>query len=89
MAQMIAEVYRPFRTADVPEDQAEATAKAVADTDRSIGDLRSEFGSLRVEFAGLRSEFNELKSDVRLLKWMMGFLLGINVLILGKLLFPG
>jgi hypothetical protein len=49
----------------VPDDKARAAAEEVANYEGEI--------------AKLRVEVSEIKSDVRLLKWMMGFVLAFQV----------
>jgi hypothetical protein len=65
MALMLGQLYDALRAGNVPDDKARAAAEEVAN-------YEGEIAKLRVEVA-------EIKSDVRLLKWMMGFVLAFQV----------
>ena len=58
-------------------EHAEAAAEAFADVFT---------GGLLVDVQSLKGDTGTLKSDVNLLKWMLGFVLALQVAILGKLL---
>ena len=62
---MLGQLYDALRAGNVPDDKARAAAEEVAN-------YEGEIAKLRVEVA-------EIKSDVRLLKWMMGFVLAFQV----------
>ena len=64
MALMLGQLYDALRAGNVP-DKARAAAEEVANYEGEIAKLRIEIG--------------EIKSDVRLLKWMMGFVLAFQV----------
>jgi phage shock protein A len=64
MALMLGQLYDALRAGNVP-DKARAAAEEVAN-------YEGEIAKLRIEIA-------EIKSDVRLLKWMMGFVLAFQV----------
>jgi hypothetical protein len=63
MALMLGQLYDALRSGNVPDDKARAAAEEVANYEGEIG--------------GLRLELGEVKADVRLLKWMMGFLIAV------------
>jgi hypothetical protein len=65
VALMLGQLYDALRAGNVPDDKARAAAEEVANYEGEIGKLRLEVG--------------EVKSDVRLLKWMMGFVLALQV----------
>jgi hypothetical protein len=65
MALMLGQLYDALRAGNVPDDKARAAAEEVAN-------YEGEIAKLRIEIA-------EIKSDVRLLKWMMGFVLAFQV----------
>jgi phage shock protein A len=65
MALMFGQLYDALRAGNVPDDKARAAAEEVAN-------YEGEIAKLRIEIA-------EIKSDVRLLKWMMGFVLAFQV----------
>ena len=62
---MLGQLYDALRAGNVPDDKAPAAAEEVAN-------YEGEIAKLRVEVA-------EIRSDVRLLKWMMGFVLAFQV----------
>jgi len=65
VALMLGQLYDALRAGNVPDDKAPAAAEEVAN-------YEGEIAKLRVEVA-------EIRSDVRLLKWMMGFVLAFQV----------
>jgi len=65
VALMLGQLYDALRAGNVPDDKARAAAEEVAN-------YEGEIAKLRVEVA-------EIRSDVRLLKWMMGFVLAFQV----------
>jgi phage shock protein A len=65
MALMLGQLYDALRAGNVPDDKARAAAEEVANYEGEIAKLRVEVG--------------EIRSDVRLLKWMMGFVLAFQV----------
>jgi hypothetical protein len=64
MALMLGQLYDALRAGNVP-DKARAPSEEVANYEGEI--------------AKLRIGITEIKSDVRLLKWMMGFVLAFQV----------
>jgi phage shock protein A len=62
---MLGQLYDALRAGNVPDDKARAAAEEVANYEGEI--------------AKLRVAVSEIKSDVRLLKWMMGFVLAFQV----------
>ena len=75
----------------MPEPQAAAIVKALADAD--VGQLatKADIADVRTEIEALRSEMNmkieSLRGEIRLLRWMGGVILAFQVLVLGKLFF--
>jgi len=65
MALMLGQLYDALRAGNVPDDKARAAAEEVANYEGEIAKLRVEVG--------------EIRPDVRLLKWMMGFVLAFQV----------
>ena len=86
----------------MPEPQAAAIVKALADADvgqlatkADIADVRTEIEALRAEInakiealrADLNMKIEALRGDNKLLRWMGGVILAFQVLVLGKLFF--
>jgi hypothetical protein len=65
VALMLGQLYDALRAGNVPDDKARAAAEEVANHEGEI--------------AKPRVEVSEIRSDVRLLKWMMGFVLAFQV----------
>ena len=61
MALMVGQLYEALRAGNVPDDEARAAAEEVANYKGELGKLRIEVG--------------EVRSDLRLVKWMVGFLI--------------
>ena len=82
-----------LKDAGFPPEQAEALARAwshVASGELPTkADLLAVKSDLEQKISGLRSdldkEISSLKADNLLLKWMVGFVMGLSLLILGKL----
>ena len=70
MALMLGQLYDARRAGNVPDDKACAAAEEVANYEGEIGKFRLEMGELRLALG-------EVKADVRLLKWMVGFLIAV------------
>ena len=86
MTTMIREVYQAFREVGASEDRAAAAAEAIQAV-RENDSRRIEDRLRRVE-EGLA----DVKADVRLMKWMLGFLLALglgNLLLLIRMAFGG
>lgn len=72
---MQSEVFKAFRSIDVPEDKAFKAAEALS---RRDPDLSSDLKTLRTDVGAL-------KTDVAVFKWMLGFVLALQVAIAVKL----
>lgn len=81
MAEMIAEVYRAFRSAGVSEEEAERAASALVQ-------LRDEpwKRNIEKEIAGIRTEISDLRGGQKLLQWMVGTNIALTVALLLKLI---
>ena len=73
MATMISEVYDAFIAAGAPEDKARKAAEALANYDQRFD---------RVEREMLRTQ-----AELTLLKWMVGFVIALDVAILIRVFF--
>lgn len=79
----------------MPEPQAAAIVKALANSDTgqlaTKADLEALRADVRTEIEALRSDMNmkieALRGDNKLLRWMGGVILAFQVLVLGKLFF--
>jgi hypothetical protein len=71
MSKAVLEIYEALKLAGVPEDKAQAAAKAVAE-------ISQEDRLSRIE-----NELIEIKGEIKLIKWMLGLIIaGILSLIL-------
>jgi len=76
MATMMGSLYNALIAANVPEEKAQAAAEeAFAGTRTHDSDIKD----LRGDIAGVRTDITDLQSDMRLLKWMVGAVLALNV----------
>ncbi len=73
MATMISEVYDAFVAAGAPEDKARKAAEASANYDR--------------RFDGIEREVLKVQTEILLLKWMVGFVIALDVAILARVFF--
>lgn len=69
MSTMIIEVYEAFKAANVPEEKAQAAAKALADYENRFNKVDSTLEKIEVEIGAL--------------KWMAGVTIAMNIAILG------
>jgi hypothetical protein len=60
----------------VPDDKARAAAEEVANYEGELSKLRLEIGE---RFREMGERIGRVEADVRLLKWMMGFVLAFQV----------
>jgi hypothetical protein len=71
MSKAVLEIYEALKLAGIPEDNAKASAKAVAE-------ISQEDRLSRIE-----NELIEIKGEIKLIKWMLGLIIaGILSLIL-------
>ena len=75
----------------MPEPQAAAIVKALANSDTGQLATRADIADVRTEIEALRSELNmkieALRGDNKPVRWMGGVILAFQVLVLGKLFF--
>ena len=83
MARMIAEVYRASRAANVPENEAQAAATAVAESDREIADLRRD---LTDRFVALDQRLSKIEGELWAYRWLFGIMITMQLAILLLLL---
>jgi hypothetical protein len=65
-----------LRAGNVPDDKARAAAEEVANYEGELSKLRLEMGE---RFREMGERIGRVEADVRLLKWMMGFVLAFQV----------
>jgi hypothetical protein len=71
MSKAVLEIYEALKLAGVPEDKAQAAAKAVAEL------------SQEDRLSHIENELIEIKGEIKLIKWMLGLIIaGILSLIL-------
>lgn len=72
MALMLGRLYDALRAAHVPDDKAREAAEEVANYEGELTRLRFEMGE---RFRETGEQIGRVESDLRLLKWMLGFLI--------------
>jgi hypothetical protein len=73
---MLGQLYDALRAGNVPDDKARAAAEEVANYEGELAKLRLEMGE---RFREMGERIGRVGADVRLLKWMMGFVLAFQV----------
>jgi hypothetical protein len=73
MATMISEVYDALVAAGAPEEKARKAAEARANYDQ--------------RFDGLDREILKIPAELTLVKWMLGFVIALDVAILARVFF--
>ena len=95
MAIMLAKTYSAFKTAGVPEAEAQAAAEELAGYENRLGGvenrlaavenrleiLRAELNSLRAELNSLRTELNGFRTDVAGRLGVLTWAIGINAVL--------
>jgi hypothetical protein len=76
MALMLGRLYDALRAANVPDDKARDAAEEVANYEGEPSRLRLDVGE---RFRDVGERLSRVEADVRLLKWMMGFVLAFQV----------
>jgi hypothetical protein len=76
MALMLGQPYDALRAGNVPDEKARAAAEEVANYEGELTKLRVQFGE---RFTEVGERIGRVEADVRLLKWMMGFVLAFQV----------
>jgi hypothetical protein len=76
MALMLGQLYEALRSGNVPDDKARAAAEEVANYEGELTKLRVEMDE---RFREMGDRIGRVEADVRLLKWMMGFVLAFQV----------
>ncbi|MGH9172931.1 MAG: hypothetical protein ACRD1H_01170, partial [Vicinamibacterales bacterium] len=76
MALMLGQLYDALRAGNVPDDKARAAAEEVANYEGELTKLRLEMDE---RFREMGDRIGRVEADVRLLKWMMGFVLAFQV----------
>lgn len=70
MSIMIVEVYNAFRKAGVPEKEAQDAAEA----------LSNETTATKSDIGQLEKQIIEVNGEIKVIKWMIGLVIIINVL---------
>ena len=71
--------------AGVPEAQAKAEAQALAE---ALSESAANVLATKHDIVDLKQEMAEIKADIRLLKWMLGVVLGGIVALIVRAFFP-
>jgi hypothetical protein len=90
MAIMPAKTDSAFKTAGVPEAEAQAAAEELAGYENRLGAVESQLESVRIELNSLRAELNSFRAEVTgrlsVLTWAIGINAVPTVAIFGVLL---
>ena len=78
MATMVVEVYDALRSIGVAEDKAAKAAEAMATLEPQFAAIR---GEMQQGFARVDQEFAAVRSDMRVLKWQVGAIIAVLLLI--------
>ena len=70
---MISEVYDAFLASGTPEDKARKAAEALANYDQ--------------RFDGIEREILKVQAETGLLKWMVGFVIALDIAVLIRVFF--
>ena len=73
---MLGQLYDALRAGNVPDDKARAATEEVANYEGELTKLRLEMDE---RFREMGDRIGRVEADVRLLKWMMGFVLAVQV----------
>jgi hypothetical protein len=76
VALMLGQLYDALRAGNVPDDKARAAAEEVANYEGELTKLRLDMDE---RFREMGDRIGRVEADVRLLKWMMGFVLAFQV----------
>jgi capsular polysaccharide biosynthesis protein len=80
---------KELENAGMPQAQAEAQAKALANVlSESLDTTLATKADIQNVKTELKSEIQDVKSEIKLMKWMLGFLVGGMVFILLRLYVP-
>jgi len=74
MTTMVAEVYEAFIEAGATENKAVAAAKSIAEIKQD-----NRFEKVEKELIEIRGEIIGIKGEIRLIKWMLGVLISMNI----------
>ncbi len=81
---MQSEVFEALRSINIAEDKAMAAAGALARPDENISIIKGEIGAIKSDVAAIKIDVTAVKGEMALTRWMLGFLLALQVAILFK-----
>lgn len=80
-----------LKSSGMPEQQAKALVEAqqdlISDSAENLLATKADINAVKSDISNVRLELSDVKSDVKLMKWMIGFVLATNVALLFKVLF--
>lgn len=92
MATMITEIYTALKDIGVSDEKAQRAAEAMAvDSPRltrlegNVDKIVADVSVLKADGIVIKAEVAGLKADSAMMKWMLGFVLAMNVAILFRL----
>ena len=81
MASMVIELYAALKTAGVPEDQATAAARVVAERD-AVDQLGRDIAGIKGDLSDLKVRTASIDGQMQGMRWMLGFVMaGVTALI--------
>ena len=81
MASMVIELYAALKTAGVPEDQATAAARVVAERD-AVDQLGRDIAGIKSDLSDLKVRTASIDGQMQGMRWMLGFVMaGVTALI--------
>lgn len=80
MTQMVYEVFDALKSIGVAENKATEVAKALGNQDAKLNEVKFELKEeIQKSRSELKEQINSIKSDIKVVYWMLGVLVTMNV----------